>query len=128
MDQPQPLPSPPGAPFHLYSLPLKEGALPLRGTVVDVETTGLPPRAGEQAWPGVVQMGAAFARGGMLHVFFGRCRILKEASIHPQALEVNGMSEAECRDPSLPTETEMAVLMLEWMQTNAAPRTVYGMN
>jgi len=59
--------------------------------------------------------------------FYGECRIWDGAHIMPDALAVNGFSEAEITDPDKPTEAELISKFLDWSK-NLTDRTLTGQN
>lgn len=59
--------------------------------------------------------------------FYGECRAWEGAHISPDALEVNGFTEAEATDPSKKSEAELIQEFLEWSQ-HLSNRTLAGQN
>ncbi len=59
--------------------------------------------------------------------FYGECRVWDGAHINDEALEVNGFSEAEARDPEKKSESDLVREFLEWSK-NLSNRTLAGQN
>jgi len=100
--------------------------IPLRGVFVDLETSALPPRDGSNRWPGIPQFGAGYSDAdGQMHICFMRARIADNAHVDPKALEVNGVTEAQLRDPSLPSVKEALDATLGFI-AQAPNKVLYG--
>ncbi len=61
------------------------------------------------------------------HRFYGECRVWDGAHIMPDALAVNGFTEAEITDQSKLSEEELVRQFFEWSQ-HVADRTITGQN
>jgi DNA polymerase III epsilon subunit-like protein len=59
--------------------------------------------------------------------FYGECRIWDGAHIMPEAMAVNGFTEAEITDPAKKTEGELVREFLEWSM-EVKDRTLTGQN
>ena len=78
--------------------------------VVDVETTGLDPKKHS-----IVSIGAVdFSKPE--NQFYQECRIWDGAKVSPEALEVNGFSEEEVRDPHKKTLEEVIKGFFKWVE------------
>lgn len=89
--------------------------------VVDVETTGIDPNASS-----IVSIGAIDFLNPK-DQFSIDCRIWDGAHVENAALNVNGFSLDEIRDPAKPTEGEAVVAFYEWAKTKAN-HTIAGQN
>ena len=78
--------------------------------VVDVETTGLDPRKHS-----IVSIGAVDFSNPK-NQFYQECQIWDGAEVTQEALEVNGFSEEEVRDPHKKTLEEIAKEFFKWME------------
>ncbi len=78
--------------------------------VVDVETTGLDPRKHS-----IVSVGAVDFSNPK-NQFYQECRIWDGAEVAQEALEVNGFSEKEVRDPNKKTLEEVIKEFLRWVE------------
>lgn len=89
--------------------------------VIDVEASGTDYRKHS-----IVSVGAIdFA--DPTRQFYDECRIWDGAHIMPEALAVNGFTEAEITDPQKKTEAEMTAALLAWIH-EAEDRTLAGQN
>lgn len=89
--------------------------------IVDAEMSGLDPRKHS-----IVSLGAVdFANPE--RQFYGECRIWDGAETDPEALAVNGFTEAECRDPKRKSETELITEFYAWIQ-QISDKTIAGQN
>ncbi|MFQ5541024.1 MAG: exonuclease domain-containing protein [Candidatus Paceibacteria bacterium] len=59
--------------------------------------------------------------------FYDECRIWDGAHVDPEALKVNGFSEAEVRDPSKKSEGEIVKALLAWLK-DKRDWTIVGQN
>jgi len=85
---------------------------------LDLETTGLDP---EQ--DGICSVGAAHAAKGE---FYMECRPQYVRDPHPRALEVNGFTMADFRDPRKPLERGALVALKTWLTEPDAYGNTYG--
>lgn len=94
--------------------------------VVDLETTGTDANKNS-----ILQFGAVWISGSEGEIELD-CRIWDGAEIVARALEVNGCSDARCRNPSLMTESEALQQFFTWifMHTGASdqPFILAGLN
>lgn len=81
--------------------------------VVDLETTGLNAERHS-----IVQVGAVWISGAEGE-FSMDCRMHDAAAWTEEAAAVNGLSEARCTDPKLPTESEAIAELLRWIHESA---------
>jgi hypothetical protein len=77
--------------------------------VYDVETTGLNPEKHSLTSIGAVNFDNPSDR------FYMECRIWDGADVSPEALKVNGLTEAQLHDPTKVTEEEMLSSFLYWI-------------
>lgn len=89
--------------------------------IVDVEASGT-----EYAKHSIVSLGA-FDFDNPENRFYGECRIWDGAHIMPDAMAVNGFTEAEITDTTKQTEGELVRAFLEWSQ-HMSDRTLAGQN
>lgn len=89
--------------------------------VIDIEASGV-----EYAKHSIVSIGALEFEHPERE-FYGECRIWDGAHVMDEALEVNGFTEEEIRDPSKKTESQLAKEFLEWAN-EAEERTLAGQN
>lgn len=89
--------------------------------VVDTEASGLHPDRHSLVSVGALDLDNPSNR------FYGECRVWDGAHIMPDALAVNGFSEAEVTDPNKMTEGELVTQFLEWSQ-HLGDRTITGQN
>jgi len=89
--------------------------------VVDVEASGT-----EYSKHSIVSIGAVDFENPA-NRFYVECRIWDNAHIMEGALEVNGFTEAEIKDPSKISEAEAVIQFLEWTYA-MADRTLVGQN
>jgi DNA polymerase III epsilon subunit-like protein len=89
--------------------------------VVDVETTGTEPDKHSVLSIGAVDFGNPDAQ------FYGECRIWDGAHVDPVALTINGMTEAQVRDPNKKTEGEIIKDFFTWVE-DREEFTVAGQN
>lgn len=89
--------------------------------IVDVETTGLEPEKNA-----IVSVGAVnFDYPNIM--FYEECRLRKGAEINPIALEINGFTEEEVRDPNKKSLKELIKLFNIWAD-NVEDKTLAGEN
>lgn len=89
--------------------------------VVDAEMSGLDPSRHS-----IVSLGAVdFLRPE--RQFYGECRIWDGAETDPEALAVNGFTDAQCRDVNRKSESELVREFYEWIQP-VSDRTIAGQN
>ncbi len=89
--------------------------------VVDVEASGVNPEKHS-----IVSVGALDLENPEWR-FYGECQIWDGARIMPDALAVNGFSEAEVTDVTKMSEADLVRQFLEWSQ-HIGDRTVTGQN
>ncbi len=90
--------------------------------VFDSETTGLSPTKN-----GVVAIGAIDPITG--DRFYEECRIDANDEVNPYALQVNGFTEAEARDPDKEAQAELYLHFVEWCKAhNATALAGYNVN
>ena len=87
--------------------------------VVDVETTGLDPRKHSIVSIGAVDFSNPENR------FYQECRIWDGAKVAQEALEVNGFSEEEIRDPNKKTLEEVIEGFFRWVE-KVQEKTIAG--
>ncbi len=87
--------------------------------VLDVETTGTEPSSHSLLSIGAVEFENPSNR------FYVECRIWDGAHIMEEALIVNGITEAEARDPKRKSDREAVVEFLAWIET-CKERTIAG--
>lgn len=89
--------------------------------IVDAEMSGLNPYKHS-----IVSLGAVdFARPE--RQFYGECRIWDGAETDPEALAINGFTEADCHDKNRKSETELIKEFYIWVQ-DASDKTLAGQN
>ena len=71
--------------------------------VVDIETTGRDPSKHSIASIGALELISAGDHFEIGREFYQECRIWKKAEVVSTALEVNGFTESQLRDPSKPS-------------------------
>jgi DNA polymerase III epsilon subunit-like protein len=90
--------------------------------VFDSETTGLSPTRN-----GIVALGAIDPETG--DTFYEECRIDDDTEINPYALQVNGFTEAQVRDPNKETQAELIQHFEAWCKAhNATVLSGYNVN
>jgi len=89
--------------------------------VVDTETTGVDPRKHSLLSIGAVDF------DNPTRTFYIECRIFPEAHVDPEALKINGFSEASLGDHLKKTDEEALVLFLAWAK-EAKDHTLAGQN
>lgn len=89
--------------------------------ILDVETTGLDPKENSIVSIGAIDFNNPEER------FYEECRIWEGASVEPEALLVNGMSEEEIRDPDKKSESDILKNFLHWL-SDKKNITVAGQN
>ncbi len=77
--------------------------------ILDVETTGANPHTHSLVSIGAIDFENPEEK------FYEECRIWDGAHIEPEALAVNGYTEAEIRDPSKKRDGEILTLFLDWI-------------
>lgn len=89
--------------------------------ILDVETTGISPEKNS-----IVSIGAIdFAHPEKQ--FFEECKIWDQAEINPTALQINGFTEAQIKDPRKKGEGEIAKLFIDWLE-NRDDMVIAGQN
>ena len=89
--------------------------------IIDAEMSGLSPLKNS-----IVSLGAVdFAHPE--RQFYGECRIWDGAETDPEALAVNGFTEADCHDPKRKSETELISEFYAWIQ-QISDKTIAGQN
>jgi DNA polymerase III epsilon subunit-like protein len=89
--------------------------------IVDVEASGT-----EADLHSIVSVGA-FELESPERRFYEECRVFDGANIDPDALLVNGFTEAEITNPAKQAEAELVTKFLEWSQ-HIGDRTLAGQN
>jgi hypothetical protein len=89
--------------------------------VLDVETTGLYPERNSLVSIGALDWDQPTVQ------FYEECRIWDGAEVAPEALKVNGLSEAALHDPSKQTEADLVRKFLAWLK-DKRDITVAGQN
>jgi DNA polymerase III epsilon subunit-like protein len=89
--------------------------------IIDVEASGT-----EYSKHSIVSLGALDISQPARR-FYGECRIWEGAHIMEEALEINGFTEAELKDPSKLSEAELVQAFMEWSQ-HMGDRTLVGQN
>jgi len=87
--------------------------------VVDVETTGLDPQKHSIVSIGTVDFSNPENR------FYQECCIWDGAEVTPEALEVNGFTEEDVRDPNKKTLEKVIKEFFEWIK-NIEDKTIAG--
>ena len=80
--------------------------------VLDIKTTGLNPTK-----HAMLALGAIDYSTG--EEFYGECRIDSHREIDPEALVINGFTEAQCRDETKDTSVQLYLKFLEWSQNRS---------
>lgn len=89
--------------------------------VLDIEASGL-----DYKRDSIVSLGA-LDFDNPTYRFYEECRIWDGAHINAEALEVNGFTEAELRDPAKKSEAALIMAFVEWA-TMCRDRTLVGQN
>jgi DNA polymerase III epsilon subunit-like protein len=89
--------------------------------VLDIETSGLYPEKNSIVSIGAVDFLNPEER------FYEECRIWDGAEINPLAIEINGYSEEEIRDPNKKSEADIVKNFLDWAKTKENS-TIAGQN
>jgi len=89
--------------------------------VLDIETSGVDPSVHSILSIGAIDF------NNPVDQFSGRCRLWSGAKVMPEALAVNGFTEAEIKDYDLLSETTLVERFLEWAG-QVTDHTVAGMN
>ncbi|MDO8569666.1 MAG: 3'-5' exonuclease [bacterium] len=89
--------------------------------VLDVETTGLNPEKNSLVSIGALNFYNPQDR------FYEECRIWDGAEVRPEALVINGYTEAGLRDPSKKTEADIILKFFDWLSSKS-DITVAGQN
>jgi DNA polymerase III epsilon subunit-like protein len=89
--------------------------------VVDIETTGLDPRKHS-----IVSIGALDFTSP-LNQFYQECRIFKGAEVMEEALQINGFSKEEIKDPDKKSLKETIEDFFVWVK-KIKERTIAGSN
>lgn len=90
--------------------------------VLDVETTGTDPRMHSILSIGALDLAEP------ANQFYDECRVWPEAKIEPRALEINGFTEAEARDPEKKSEAELVAAFVAWATDRVEERTFAAQN
>jgi DNA polymerase III epsilon subunit-like protein len=77
--------------------------------VVDVETTGTDPNKHSIVSIGAIDMNEPTNR------FYEECRLWGGAHVEPKALEINGYTDEQIRDPKKPEEGEIVKNFFAWL-------------
>jgi len=97
------------------------GPLYIQMIILDVETTGV--KAEKDS---IVSIGAVEYENPT-NQFYIECRIADDIIPHPKALEVNGFTEEQLRDPSKPSLKEAVYQFIHWTN-NILDLTLAGEN
>lgn len=89
--------------------------------VIDTECSGMSPERDS-----ILSIGALDLKNPE-NRFYGECRIWDGAHINDEALEVNGFTEEQARDPKKKSESELVEEFLQWSQ-QLDDRTLAGQN
>lgn len=89
--------------------------------VADIESSGLDPHKHSLLSIGAVELEHPERQ------FYGECRIWDGASIMPDALAVNGFTEAECHDPKKQSLEELMNNFYHWVE-QCDEKTLAGQN
>src|SRR4051812_5163735 len=89
--------------------------------ILDVETTGLNAEKNSLVSIGALDFNNPEDR------FYEECRIWDGAEVDPKALEVNGYTEEEIRDPDKKTEADIVQNFWDWL-ADKEDITVAGQN
>jgi len=89
--------------------------------VIDVEASGVSPEKDSLVSVGAVDFANPENR------FYEECRIWDGAHVEKESLAVNGFSKEEITDPKKPTDREVVVAFLAWLE-NIDERTLAGHN
>lgn len=89
--------------------------------VADIETSGLDPHKHSLLSIGAVELEHPDRQ------FYGECRMWDGASIMPDAIAVNGFSEAECRDPKKQSLPDLMQSFYHWVE-QCEEKTLAGQN
>lgn len=90
--------------------------------VLDIEASGVNPEKHS-----IVSIGAIHLENP-LNQFYDECRVWDGAHIDPQALEVNGFTEAEITDEEKKSEEEIVRAFVAWATDIEGDRTLAGQN
>ncbi len=89
--------------------------------VADIEASGLDPHKHSILSIGAIELEHPERQ------FYGECRIWEGASIMPDAIAVNGFTEAECRDPKKQSLQELMINFFHWTE-QCEDKTLAGQN
>lgn len=89
--------------------------------VADIEASGLDPRKHSLLSIGAIELEHPDRQ------FYGECRMWEGASIMPDALAVNGFTEAACRDPQKQSLEELVQNFTRWIE-QCEDKTLAGQN
>lgn len=89
--------------------------------IVDIEASGLDPKKHSILSIGAVEFEHPERQ------FYGECQIWEGSTIMPDALEVNGFTEDECRDPNKHSLEELMNNFLHWIE-QCDEKTLAGQN
>lgn len=89
--------------------------------VVDVETSGLNP------WRNAILSIGALEFDRPTNTFYGECRVPADAEINPEALVVNGFTEASIHDVTKPSLEQLLARFIEWVEL-IPDQTLAGVN
>ena len=79
--------------------------------ILDIETTGLDPKKNS-----IVSMGA-IDFSNPANQFYGECRIWKGAEVDQEALDINGFTLEQIKDPHKISLEELIIEFLTWAKT-----------
>ncbi len=89
--------------------------------VADIEASGLDPHKHSILSIGAIELEHPERQ------FYGECRIWEGASIMPDAIAVNGFTEAECRDQEKQSLQELMTVFFHWTE-QCEDKTLAGQN